>query len=489
MRNKIETKALILLKLAYEIRQFKFADAKVADAFPRLLYFCTKKTVKKLPSYSQFLSILRMDSVDALTEPDKKIIEAVKKKYAVKKGLFPPRICYKYIAALQICYINSLADGKYNQDKHDGLFKLLRINKKARDLLSQYMTYVLSGETYPLIGITQNAKIKYFAETAMPLTKFFIREYGYYERPRTNVSVFATMSAGKSTFINALLGRDYLPSLNEACTSKVVSISDNDKIDYCLGYAVKNGKPVFNGNITPETLAEWNSSNGVSEVFLEGDLDRISCKSAVTVIHDTPGINYSRNETHKKITLQHLTKIKPDAIVCLMDATQMYISDFQEVVLSLKNILTQRPSVKLLFVINKADNFDAEKESIQALVKNAAEELEKYGFKTPIVVPVSSRAARLFKMALKGNINFSENEIDDFTHYLRFFSRFENNFNLLPTGVPEKFKYNTKYPTKGKSEIVIEGNTYDRDQITAALFNTGIAVVENMLNAQKEQIK
>jgi len=40
------------------------------------------------------------------------------------------------------------------------------------------------------------------------------------------VLVMATMSAGKSTLLNAMLGIDLLPSCNEACTSIVYRLED-----------------------------------------------------------------------------------------------------------------------------------------------------------------------------------------------------------------------------------------------------------------------
>ena len=43
------------------------------------------------------------------------------------------------------------------------------------------------------------------------------------------VSVIATVSAGKSTLINALLGKKLMPSSQEACTATISEIQDNDK--------------------------------------------------------------------------------------------------------------------------------------------------------------------------------------------------------------------------------------------------------------------
>ncbi len=43
-----------------------------------------------------------------------------------------------------------------------------------------------------------------------------------------DVYVVATMSSGKSTLINAMLGHDLLPAANEATTATIARITDND---------------------------------------------------------------------------------------------------------------------------------------------------------------------------------------------------------------------------------------------------------------------
>ena len=45
-----------------------------------------------------------------------------------------------------------------------------------------------------------------------------------------DVYVVATMSAGKSTLINAMLGTTLLPAANEATTASIVRITDNDQM-------------------------------------------------------------------------------------------------------------------------------------------------------------------------------------------------------------------------------------------------------------------
>lgn len=42
------------------------------------------------------------------------------------------------------------------------------------------------------------------------------------------VCVVATMSSGKSTFINSIIGEEIMPEKNEACTARTMSVLDND---------------------------------------------------------------------------------------------------------------------------------------------------------------------------------------------------------------------------------------------------------------------
>ena len=58
---------------------------------------------------------------------------------------------------------------------------------------------------------------------------FFSKNITINENEIFPMVVMATMSSGKSTLINALLGRQILPSRNEACTAKMYSILDDDQ--------------------------------------------------------------------------------------------------------------------------------------------------------------------------------------------------------------------------------------------------------------------
>jgi GTPase Era involved in 16S rRNA processing len=481
---------LTLLKLAQWTNSFIFANNSVKNSFAKILCHSVNEVCSSLSIWPEFINTLdiKKEIVAAMKKNDaKQYAKNVKKKFPVEKRLFSPRLTYRYLLIAEVCYIHVLIKKSINPEVIDDLCTWLSIPEKRKTLIMQYAEKYLD----PVWMMqTENIKNKKeITETIPLLSEFVKKEAKYYQLPRKNVSMFSTMSSGKSTFVNALLGHDYLPTKNEVCTAKIASISDIDHIDYCLGYALKDGIPVFCNNVNQNKILEWNNDPNISAIRLEGNLDSISSKNVVTVIHDTPGVNYSGNTHHKKITLEHLVDSQPDIIICLLDATQMHTTDFSFSIVELKKANTIGSNAEVIFVVNKADSYDSEKESLKETMENTLVELKKYGFGNSSVIPVSSRAARLFKMTLHGRTDFTENEIDDFVHYIRFFTRSENDFNRLIAGITDEVIKDVHYSSSGKTDITVEGKSYKREQITKALLSTGIPIIENILNSHKGKNK
>jgi GTPase Era involved in 16S rRNA processing len=479
-----------LLKLAHNTLAYNFTHDRLRKAFSLLL--CDTMTRMGVTYYlrTEFAKILFSGKMpEFISDNDiADSIKLLKRKYKISKKGVSSRLTHKYYFLLEMAYILSLSGMKRDSFSFTNLYAKLKINEEEQQILKKYVVALEAGEFSALPVIFENTKLENHSVTIRPLGEFIIHEYNYYNLPRRNVSVFSTMGAGKSTFINALLGHDYLPAKNEVCTTKIVSVADIDNIDYSLGYVVKNGNPVVCGNVDDTKIEEWNCDSDVSEIMLEGDLDRISSEEIVTVIHDTPGINYSGNPSHREITLKHLVDSKPEIIICLLDATQMLTTDFSDALEDLKKTNEKGSKAQVVFILNKADSYDSEKESLKETIMDTFDELKKHGFDDPIVISASSRSARLFKKALNGQSNFTENEIDDFSHYVRFFSRPENDFRLLAEGVSEKILRDAAYKTNGITKITLDGKDYDRDLIVKVLFNTGIPAIENFLNTQGDKI-
>ena len=205
-----------------------------------------------------------------------------------------------------------------------------------------------------------------------------------------NIAVCATMSAGKSTFVNALLGRDVLPARNEATTAKITSVYDKD------------GAEKMVADVTLEVIDKWNSSNTIERIYLQGDLDGIKNDGFVVAVHDTPGTNNSGDKSHHEVTMDFLQNNKMDALIFVANATQLCTNDERILLVELVNKVVKPSNLPVVFILNKADELDEEKESISDIQKRYVEYLSEIGFKEPKLFLLSAKAARLLKMAKNG---------------------------------------------------------------------------------------
>lgn len=225
------------------------------------------------------------------------------------------------------------------------------------------------------------------------------------------VMVTATMSAGKSTFINALTGKYICLSQNMACTSKIHCIVNK----------------AFEDGLSAEYDHDLVLTAGKEELFYDNDLnasDKIVVGTKFTgglsrqriIVNDSPGVNYSGDETHKLITDRLIKAKNYNLLIYVMNATQLSTNDESE---HLDYVKRTVGSIPVLFIINKVDSFNVEEENINETIKRQVNILKEKGFKNPIVCPVSSRAGYLAKQFEKDNLTRSErrelyNYIDKF---------------------------------------------------------------------------
>ena len=204
-----------------------------------------------------------------------------------------------------------------------------------------------------------------------------------------SVMVTATMSAGKSTFINALVGKYVCLSQNMACTGKIHSImnkayEDGFSSEYDYDLVLTAGR---------EELLNDNESNKSDKIVVStsfhGELS--NCR---IVINDSPGVNYSGNDTHKEITDRLIKGKNFNLLLYVMNATQLGTNDESDHLDFVKRTIGNTP---VIFIINKIDSFNIEEENILEIIKHQKEMLIKKGFLNPIVCPVSARAGYLAK--------------------------------------------------------------------------------------------
>ncbi|XWY19294.1 dynamin family protein [Bisgaard Taxon 45] len=238
-----------------------------------------------------------------------------------------------------------------------------------------------------------------------------------------DIFVVATMSSGKSTFINAMLGGDLLPSANQATTATIAEIIDNKSLPqgkYLVSRTNINGEIINEQqkldltqkeNINPSLLSTWNSDidtqqddkNRTGKIQIEGNLTGIKLKNNNVKLRlsDTPGTNNSQNKNHGIITLEKIkdTALNP-LIIYILNSANIAIDDDDNLLSKLAKMVEEQGKLaqdRFIFVLNKMDGYFC-KENIQQGIENTKKYLEKHGIINPRVFPISASMAKLFRI-------------------------------------------------------------------------------------------
>ncbi|SUO97906.1 dynamin family protein [Suttonella ornithocola] len=226
-----------------------------------------------------------------------------------------------------------------------------------------------------------------------------------------DVFVVATMSSGKSTVINAMLGCELLPALNEATTATIAKIMDNDQMplgEFKVWRSDADGQSIdgtqmirFSGERgtaeqAKNLLADWNRDKTTHTIYIEGKIGGIQERENVClVVSDTPGPNNSQDNDHALATQRHLKDTKKNPLILyVLNAQQLGINDDQRLLQDIAEIMKEggkQSKDRFIFVLNKADVFDPEKgEHIEGVVARAKVYLENI-VKSLIIQSIQSR--------------------------------------------------------------------------------------------------
>ncbi|GHX71485.1 GTPase Era [Vibrio cholerae] len=218
--------------------------------------------------------------------------------------------------------------------------------------------------------------------------------------------VVATMSSGKSTFINAMLGQDLLPAANEATTATIAHIFD-DKTQGDAFYGQRfdsNGNDIdCNEAVDLATMKAWNADCETKTIKLHGNIRAIKENNNVRlVLTDTPGPNNSQDPEHQRTTLGFIQDSKRNPlIIYVLNATQLGTNDDAQLLRLVADTMSKggkQSKDRFLFVVNKMDMFDPERgENIEEALNRVKSYLEENGIHAPNLYPVSSRMAYLLR--------------------------------------------------------------------------------------------
>ena len=218
--------------------------------------------------------------------------------------------------------------------------------------------------------------------------------------------VVATMSSGKSTFINAMLGQDLLPAANEATTATIAHIfDDKSKGDAFYGERFdRNGNCIEHmDDVDLAIMKEWNADSETKTIRLTGNIRAIKENNNVRlVLTDTPGPNNSQDLEHQRTTLGFIQDSKRNPlIIYILNAAQLGTNDDAQLLRLVADTMSKggkQSKDRFLFVVNQMDKFDPEKgENIGDALNRVKSYLEENGIHDPNLYPVSARMAYLLR--------------------------------------------------------------------------------------------
>ncbi|MCI9175335.1 MAG: hypothetical protein HFH49_10400 [Lachnospiraceae bacterium] len=330
---------------------------------------------------------------------------------------------YKYYILLDFVHMLGYETGKLPAEKLDDVKRqyMRDFEENNTDLFYKIINAV-QGEDRKLVNLRKHVSLANEA----PYINLIRKNVVFRKRQPFGIMVTATMSAGKSTFINALTGKNICLSQNMACTSKIHSIT-NKAFEDGYSYEYDHDLVLTAGK---EELFHDNEQNR-SDMIYVGTRFIGALSDSRIIVNDSPGVNFSGDEEHRKITNQLIKRRKYNLLIYVMNATQLGTNDEDEHLDYVKRTIGRTP---VMFVMNKADSFHIEEEDVEAVINRQIEYLKKKGFKNPVVCPVSARAGYLAKRHSQERLSRSEerelyNYVDKFMS-MNFSEYYEKRFGI-----------------------------------------------------------
>lgn len=259
------------------------------------------------------------------------------------------------------------------------------------------------------------------------------------------VDVIATMSAGKSTLINALLGQKLMPAQKAACTATITEIHDTDEPHFQADVYDNVGKKFeFIDSLKLEDMEELNKNPKVFQIDVRGDIPFVSAEEMALVLVDTPGPNSAANPEHKKMTFQMLSESSKPLILYVLNACQLGINDDSQLLNQVSESMKvggKQSKDRYIFVLNQVDAFRQGEDNVQEAIQQARDYLSTKGIENPNIYPASALTAlniREYRDATFSKQERWEKEDEDDADYLDVYLKIKklNNYLHLETYAP-----------------------------------------------------
>lgn len=288
------------------------------------------------------------------------------------------------------------------------------------------------------------------------------------------VNVVATMSAGKSTLINALLRQKLMPAKQEACTATITEIKDNDADHFMAkAYDTKGNLIQIHPELSLDIMDSLNSDQEISKIHVEGNIPFVTSEDVSLVLVDTPGPNNSRDPEHKAATYRMLSESSKTVVLYILNATQLAVNDdcnlLSHVADSMK-VGGKQSRDRFIFVLNKLDDFKKGEDSIEAAIKKVRDYLRDNGIENANIYPASALTALYIRTILAESDDDDDDEVYEAKGKVHKFNKnAEMHFEKLAPLTPS---------IRGEIETRLENARSKHDTYEEALIHCGIVPIE-----------
>lgn len=288
------------------------------------------------------------------------------------------------------------------------------------------------------------------------------------------VNVVATMSAGKSTLINALLRQKLMPAKQEACTATITEIRDNTSEGFMAKAYDANGNLIqTQPELSFEIMETLNNNPEVTKIEAEGNIPFVSSEDVTLVLIDTPGPNNSRDPEHKTATYRMLSESSKTVVLYILNATQLAVDDDYNLLSHVADSMKvggKQSKDRFIFVVNKLDDFKKGEDSVDAAIAKVRDYLRDNDIENANIYPASALTALNIRTILADSDDDDDDDVYEAKGKVRKFNRnpelyFETSAPLPPS-------------IRGHIDAQLDDARANGDTYKEALIHCGIVPIE-----------
>lgn len=248
----------------------------------------------------------------------------------------------------------------------------------------------------------------------------------FFSQRERRIIVTANTSTGKSTLINALIGKPVARTSQEVCTGNVC---------YLFNKAYEDG----NIHLSTQDIDLRATMDKLHGYGWDGHISIATYFAGITpnvprlCIIDTPGVDAALYKEHSKRAHNALLNDNYDTIIYVVSPTRLGTDAEKK---HLQWVAQNLQKDKIIFVLNKLDGYHEFSDSIEESIHDFKEDLLKIGFENPVICPISAYFAYLLKLRMTGQA-LSEDEADEYALYSKKFMRSSYDLSHYYDGVQD----------------------------------------------------